>query len=136
MELALNDSNITVTTGTEQINQILEVDSFLMLLLILSICCNLLLLAGIIWRKTMCFIPWMIFYGLELFSCWMSGFFLLFGKHLYLSIYVKINQSLSSQLYHCYIISYHRWFHKSWHGFADAWSTFNMDMGIWGTKTL
>ena len=85
MELAFNDSNITMTTES---NQILEVDPFLMLLLILSPCCNLLLLAGIIWRKPICFIPWMVFYGLELFACWMSGFFLLFGKYSYLSVHI------------------------------------------------
>ena len=84
MEPAFNDSNITMTT---EINQIVEVGPFMLLLLILSPCCNLLLIAGIIWRKPICFIPWMVFYGLELFACWMSGFFLLFGKYIFLSIY-------------------------------------------------
>ena len=95
MELAFNDSNITMTTEN---NQILEVDPFLMLLLILSPCCNLLLLAGIIWRKPICFIPWMVFYGLELFACWMSGFFLLFGKYIYLSVHIIGCESYSNQI--------------------------------------
>ena len=137
MEPAFNDSNITMTTEN---NQILEVDPFLMLLLILSPCCNLLLLAGIIWRKPICFIPWMVFYGLELFACWMSGFFLLFGKYSYLSVNILGCESNFKQnnKYFLTIVCnlYCRRFRKSWNDFADSWSSSNMDMGIWGTKAL
>merc|ERR1719270_3167439 len=45
----------------------------------MAIFCNLLLLCGITYKISIMFLPWMIFYGLELFVSWISGFFLLFG---------------------------------------------------------
>ena len=74
------DGRMNVTTITD-INHALESDPFSILLLILAICCNLLLLSGIVYKISLNFIPWMIFYGLELFASWISGFFLLFGTY-------------------------------------------------------
>ena len=69
---------MTINSDTKE-NDLIHI--FPVLLMIMAICCNLLLVSGIIYKISIMFIPWMIFYGLELFVSWISGFFLLFGKH-------------------------------------------------------
>ena len=66
------------------------VHAFPNLLIIMAICCNILLLCGITYKISIMFLPWMIFYGLELFVSWISGFFLLFGKSK-INFYIFIN---------------------------------------------
>ena len=75
-ENVTKDMEINTEDGED--NDIVHV--FPILLIIMAICCNLLLLCGITYKISIMFLPWMIFYGLELFVSWISGFFLLFGK--------------------------------------------------------
>ena len=85
LDMAL-DGNMTMTnmTNTDHEN---ETDYLLLLfpilLLITAMCCNLLLICGIIYKLPIIFIPWMVFYALELSASWIAGFFLLFGISFY-----------------------------------------------------
>ena len=47
-------------------------------LLAFAICCNLLLLLGVLTKNTTLFLPWMMFYGLELFCGWCVGITFMF----------------------------------------------------------
>ena len=88
-------------TTTMDINQRIENDLFEILLQIMAICCDLLLLFGIVFRISTIFIPWMIFYGVEFFVSWIIGFLLLFGKP---SIFIKgkyTNFLIRLKLSHC-----------------------------------
>ena len=72
-----NDTDNTM----RDVNENDMVHIFPVILIIMAICCNSLLLCGITYKISILFIPWMIFYGLELFVSWISGFFLIFGRY-------------------------------------------------------
>ena len=82
-EVYTQSENMTKDTdnGMADINENDMVHIFPVILIIMAICFNALLICGIVYKISILFIPWMIFYGLELFVSWISGFFLLFGRY-------------------------------------------------------
>ena len=82
-EVYTQSENMTKDTdngGMEDINEHDMFHIFPVISIIMAICFNALLICGIVYKISILFIPWMIFYGLELFVSWISGFFLLFGR--------------------------------------------------------
>ena len=81
-EVYTQSENMTKDTdGMADIKENDMVHIFPVILIIMAICFNALLICGIVYKTSILFIPWMIFYGLELFVSWISGFFLLFGRY-------------------------------------------------------